>query len=214
MLGFFLRKDLADLGKAFDGISGDIYDTAAVHESQRDNKDKPHNECAITCNSMLLQTAANKGTLKVKLPHKLEDKIVEDIKTNFTFWRALALKKIGTSFENYVQARMDFNFIALYNKERYNLKCKVRSSLTSTDVAYRVEASGLPIMISTGKYLTIGGHIILVRGRIVNPDKSVTLIVNDPWGRYPYNSHDGEAVIYPASMFPGKRISLEIEEFL
>lgn len=162
----------------------------AVYESQRDNHIDPHYTCAVTCLSMLIQSAGMKKNETRKAKH-LEDEILIDLKTRYP--------------KSHEALREDFLFLREYAEKFYKLKLKYQK-LNRDEWVGKILSTTKIFMSSTSNALTRSGHIIVVRGARVSDDMQ-SVYVNDPYGKWPYAERNGEGVLYPLVMFPREKLS-------
>jgi hypothetical protein len=160
------------------------YIAPCPYESQRDNIMDGGVTCAVTSLSMLLQ-ALNP---EIK-PHE-EDRILTDLKSSYP--------------ANHKSLREDFIFLRDYAKNKYGVALRyVRYNRDEwIGAVTKTAATHKPFMTSTSNGLTKFGHIVVVRG--FDDANGLRVCVNDPYGKYPYKSTDGEAVLYPVEQFPDK----------
>jgi len=159
---------------------------SAVYETQRDNIFDGSVTCAVTTLSMLIQSAGMTAG-ETRAAKHLEDAILQDMKSRYPGQHKVL--------------REDFNFLAKYAGERYQVDLKY-AAYNKNDWIAKILNSTAPFMTSTSNGLTSFGHIVLSRG--MRADASgVVLYFNDPFGCHPYkDKKSGEAVEYPASLFP------------
>jgi hypothetical protein len=177
----------------------------AVHEDQVDNVFDGGVTCAITCKSMLLQTAnLPEYGGAIDCGPQEEDRILKDIRANLTKYQAVGARLGigGSQIPPKEQAlRTNFIFLQWYAKHKYNVEL-IYSNCRKVQLNRLIDGIQAPFIMSTSNALTSFGHIILARGRVITQD-GLSLIANDPWGVYPYNKkRGGEAVVYPMTRFP------------
>ncbi|MBK7363045.1 MAG: hypothetical protein IPJ01_12180, partial [Micavibrio sp.] len=136
--------------------------------------------------SMLIQSHGMKPGETREAKH-IEDEILQDLKKKFP--------------GSHKTLREDFNFLAGYAKDVYNLNLKY-AGMNKNDWIAKALNSETPFMTSTSNALTSFGHIILIRGVKADAD-GVAVYANDPYGCHPYKTKkSGEAVLYSADLFP------------
>jgi muramidase (phage lysozyme)/uncharacterized protein YvpB len=138
--------------------------------SQRDNEDRPHQTCNVTCCAMVLNYYGIKGKgLRSQLEDELEDAI------------AKIYGRDGIYYHNNLAKIL----------QEYGLKNTFKTNATWEEIKVHL-ANGNPVIYS-GKF-TQGGHIIVLRGY-----EPTGFRVNDPWGEWfswGYSKSSGENLHY------------------